>query len=145
MAASSFSGESSELGVLQTCCHICIYRLLGPFWTDSRRGPRQLGVVKYLQQHFDLSKVQLRGASAGGLVATLCACNVDPERAVRLHPRPDIASQRVPDVFYEHSKGTGWADCRALAGWLMNSRWRIKYLRGAWGCWASGAAWCEPG
>ncbi|KAK9837125.1 hypothetical protein WJX81_004755 [Elliptochloris bilobata] len=44
----------------------------------------QLGVVKYLQTHFDLSSVQLRGASAGGLVACLCACNVDPERVVRL-------------------------------------------------------------
>lgn len=66
-----------------------------PTWpssTDFQRFDRQLGVVKFLQEHFDLSKVQLRGASAGGLVATLCACNVDPERAVRLQPRPDLAS-----------------------------------------------------
>ena len=39
------------------------------------------GVVKYLQQRYDLKTWQLRGASAGALVATLAACNVDTERA----------------------------------------------------------------
>jgi predicted acylesterase/phospholipase RssA len=38
-------------------------------------------VVKYLQQRYDLTTWQLRGASAGALVATLAACNVDTEKA----------------------------------------------------------------
>ncbi len=39
------------------------------------------GAVKYLQQRFDIQKWQMRGASAGALVATLAACNVDSEVA----------------------------------------------------------------
>lgn len=40
------------------------------------------GVVQYLGENYDLNKVQLRGASAGALVATLVACGVDPEKAL---------------------------------------------------------------
>lgn len=43
---------------------------------------RQLGVLKYLQSHFDLSRVHFRGASAGGLIATLACCGVDLDEAV---------------------------------------------------------------
>lgn len=39
------------------------------------------GAMKYLQQQHDLTKWQMRGASAGALVACLAACNVDPEKA----------------------------------------------------------------
>lgn len=39
------------------------------------------GAVKYLQQRHDLTKWQMRGASAGALVACLAACNVDPQEA----------------------------------------------------------------
>eukprot|EP00884_Botryococcus_braunii_P000579 jgi/Botrbrau1/10521/Bobra.7_1s0005.1 len=42
----------------------------------------QLGVLKYLQSHFDLSRVHFRGASAGGLIATLTCCGVDLDVAV---------------------------------------------------------------
>lgn len=42
-----------------------------------------LGVMKYLLDYFDLTKVTLIGASAGGLVAVLSACNVNLDRAVR--------------------------------------------------------------
>lgn len=41
------------------------------------------GVMKYLMEQFDLSKVQLRGASAGGLAVTLAACGVNQDKAVR--------------------------------------------------------------
>ena len=40
------------------------------------------GIVQYLEERYDLTKVQVRGASAGALVATLAACNVDPRRAL---------------------------------------------------------------
>lgn len=43
---------------------------------------RQLGVVKYMQEHFDLSRVHFRGASAGGLISTLACCNIDLDEAV---------------------------------------------------------------
>lgn len=46
-------------------------------WRD-----RQLGVLKHLQTHFDLSRVYFRGASAGGLIATLACCGVDLDEAV---------------------------------------------------------------
>ena len=93
------------------------YHLLPLSVTDSQRTHRQLGVVKYLQQHFDLSKVQLRGASAGGLVATLCACNVDPERAVRLHAHACSCLVNAPDAPYERSKvWAGLTQVRAQAG-----------------------------
>ena len=37
----------------------------------------QAGAVHYLQQHFDLSKARLVGASAGALTAALAGCGVD--------------------------------------------------------------------
>lgn len=40
------------------------------------------GIVKYLEEHYDLTKVHVRGASAGALLATLAACNVDPKTAL---------------------------------------------------------------
>lgn len=39
------------------------------------------GAVKYLQQRYDIQKWQMRGASAGALVATLAACNVNSDVA----------------------------------------------------------------
>ncbi|KAL4419027.1 hypothetical protein ABPG77_010014 [Micractinium sp. CCAP 211/92] len=44
----------------------------------------ELGCLRYLHRNFDLSKVQLVGASAGGLIATLAACGVDEDKAVRV-------------------------------------------------------------
>ncbi|KAK9804463.1 hypothetical protein WJX73_004309 [Symbiochloris irregularis] len=44
----------------------------------------QLGIIKYLEEHFDLTKVEARGASAGALIATLAVCNVDPRKALDL-------------------------------------------------------------
>ena len=41
------------------------------------------GVIKYLQEHYDLSKVDMVGASAGALMVTLAMCNVDPHKAVQ--------------------------------------------------------------
>ena len=79
----SFPDETvSSFGRCTHSTHTCEVNLVGALCCAVCWG-RQLGVVKYLQQHFDLSSVQLRGASAGGLVACLCACSVDPERAVR--------------------------------------------------------------
>ena len=56
------------------------------------------GVVKYLQQHYDLSKVDMVGASAGALMVTLAMCNVDPDTAVQraydLAKEKDIWSRR---------------------------------------------------
>ncbi|KAK9806776.1 hypothetical protein WJX72_002404 [[Myrmecia] bisecta] len=43
----------------------------------------QLGVIKYLEEQFDLDKVHMVGASAGALIATLAACNIDPENAIQ--------------------------------------------------------------
>ena len=45
------------------------------------------GAVKYLQQRYDLKTWQMRGASAGGLVATLAACNVSSDAALDLAHR----------------------------------------------------------
>ncbi|KAL6782615.1 hypothetical protein ACKKBG_A07480 [Auxenochlorella protothecoides x Auxenochlorella symbiontica] len=42
----------------------------------------ELGVLLYLQKQFDLGGVQVRGASAGALLSTLVACDVDLEKAL---------------------------------------------------------------
>jgi hypothetical protein len=42
----------------------------------------ELGCLLYLRRNFDLSRVQLFGASAGGLIATIAACGVDEDKAV---------------------------------------------------------------
>lgn len=47
----------------------------------------ELGCLRYLHRNFDLTKVQLVGASAGGLIATLAACGVDEDKAVRRRGR----------------------------------------------------------
>lgn len=41
------------------------------------------GVLSYLQQHHDLSSIQLHGASSGAIVAVLAACDVDLLQAAR--------------------------------------------------------------
>lgn len=50
------------------------------------------GVIKYLQQHYDLTKVDMVGASAGALMVTLAICHVDPDCAVQR--AYDIAKER---------------------------------------------------
>ena len=50
-----------------------------------------VGAVKYLRQRHDLTKWQMRGASAGALVACLAACNVDPEKAYEAAHRSVIS------------------------------------------------------
>lgn len=44
----------------------------------------QLGAIKYLSERYDLSRVQMAGASGGALAAVLGACGVDAERALQL-------------------------------------------------------------
>lgn len=51
-----------------------------------------VGVIKYLQQHYDLTKVDMVGASAGALMVTLAICNVHPDQAVQR--AYDIAKER---------------------------------------------------
>ncbi len=51
------------------------------------------GVMKYLAQVYDLSKVEFTGASAGALVAVLTACNVDPDKCVAVHQADSICAQ----------------------------------------------------
>ena len=46
--------------------------------------------MKYLLQHYNLDKVQIRGVSAGALIATLTACDVHPDRAVRAAHRLSV-------------------------------------------------------
>jgi len=41
------------------------------------------GVVKYIQENFDLSKLSIHGASAGALIAVLAVCGVNLDNAVR--------------------------------------------------------------
>lgn len=50
------------------------------------------GVIKYLQQHYDLTKIDMVGASAGALMVTLAICNVDPDHAVQ--KAYDMAQER---------------------------------------------------
>ena len=50
------------------------------------------GAVKYLQQQHDLTQWQMRGASAGALVACLAACNVDPQEAYEAAHRCPLGS-----------------------------------------------------
>lgn len=40
-------------------------------------------MLEYLQEHYDLSRVQMIGASAGALVATLAICDVDLDLALQ--------------------------------------------------------------
>lgn len=40
-------------------------------------------MVKYLLKHYDLSKVDMVGASAGALIVTLAMCKVDPDKAIQ--------------------------------------------------------------
>lgn len=39
--------------------------------------------MKYLMEHFDLSRTQLIGVSAGGLAVTLAECGVNPDKAIK--------------------------------------------------------------
>ena len=41
------------------------------------------GALEYLMEKYDLSKMQFVGASAGALIATIAACDVEPELAVQ--------------------------------------------------------------
>jgi hypothetical protein len=72
-----------------------------------------LGVMKYLLEYFDLSKVTLIGASAGGLLAVLSACNVNLDRAVREAYRLSIEN----DVFTRPAGLAGiWGEI--IRAWL---------------------------
>ena len=64
-------------------CILCLKSLLADRQGTGRQGVRA-GIIKYLEEHYDLTKIHVRGASAGALVATLAACNVDPRRALDL-------------------------------------------------------------
>lgn len=70
----------------------------------------ELGCLRYLHRHFDLSKVQLVGASAGGLIATLAACGVDEDKAVRQR-QGKAASQAGPELL----AAACWAGARGRA------------------------------
>ena len=41
------------------------------------------GALEYLMENYDLAKMQFVGASAGALIATIAACNVNPGAAVQ--------------------------------------------------------------
>lgn len=41
------------------------------------------GILKYLSEQFDLTKMHMIGSSAGGLLSVLAACQVDPREAVQ--------------------------------------------------------------
>lgn len=74
-----------------------------------------LGVMKYLLEYFDLTKVTLIGASAGGLVAVLSACNVNLDRAVREAYRLSVEN----DVFTRPAGLAGiWGEI--IRAWLEN-------------------------
>ena len=62
--------------------HIYMQHVIA-FWSCMRRHCALTGVVKYLQQHYDLSRVDMVGASAGALMVTLAMCNVDSDTAVQ--------------------------------------------------------------
>lgn len=51
------------------------------------------GAVEYLQQRYALSKWQMRGASAGALVATLAACNVNIDTAFECAHRLSVENK----------------------------------------------------
>eukprot|EP00884_Botryococcus_braunii_P013439 jgi/Botrbrau1/22096/Bobra.0206s0022.1 len=42
----------------------------------------QLGALKILQSHYDLSQIDFRGSSAGGIAAVITCCGVDIDKAV---------------------------------------------------------------
>ena len=69
----------------------------------------ELGVLKYLHRHFDLTGVQLVGASAGGLVATLAACGVSEDRAV------SAAAEKQSWVQREQGAVGAQGECRPRA------------------------------
>jgi hypothetical protein len=72
-----------------------------------------LGVMKYLLEYFDLTKVTLIGASAGGLVAVLSVCNVNLDRAVREAYRLSVEN----DVFTRPAGLAGiWGEI--IRAWL---------------------------
>jgi hypothetical protein len=50
---------------------------------------RPAGAVKYLQQRYDLTQVEMAGASGGALAALLAGCDVNADQVleVRGHPR----------------------------------------------------------
>ena len=59
-------------------CSISVYPI------TRNQSPLSLccaGAVKYLAEHFDLSKVPVVGASGGALAAVLLACGIDPDKA----------------------------------------------------------------
>lgn len=56
----------------------------------------KIGAVHYLQQHYDLSRVQLHGSSSGAIVAVLAACGVDLRHA-SLHTARVLEEHRVHD------------------------------------------------
>ncbi len=56
----------------------------------------KVGAVHYLQQHYDLSRVQLHGSSSGAIVAVLAACGVDLRRAAQ-HTAQVLEEHRVRD------------------------------------------------
>ena len=60
------------------------------------RGGQPGGALDYLQQHYDLSRVQLHGSSSGALAAVLAASGVDLRHAVQ-HTARALEEHRVHD------------------------------------------------
>lgn len=56
----------------------------------------KVGAVHHLQQHYDLSRVQLHGSSSGAIVAVLAACGVDLSSAAQ-HTAQVLEEHRVHD------------------------------------------------
>lgn len=63
----------------------------------------QLGALKYLAEHFDLTKVPMAGASGGSIAAVLAACQVPA----------DYAIQRAYELSLQHNI---WQEPRSFLG-----------------------------
>lgn len=89
--------------------------------TDGLRcwGCRKAGVLKYLMHHHEMHAVRLRGTSAGALIATLAACNVDLDRAVSA--AHDLAQERGVYDRRVHSSATRHS-CRTQRNTSCSSR-----------------------
>lgn len=73
----------------------------------------QVGVLRYLQEHYNVEGVELVGASAGGLLATLTMCRVDLDKAV------EKAHQLSVDYgIYERRLGLAGIWSRIVHQWL---------------------------
>lgn len=74
----------------------------------------QLGAVKFLREHYDITNVPMAGASSGSLIACLAACGVDPEvtleAAHALSLKADIWNRKLGVIGIWGKLIRGWLD-----------------------------------